>query len=224
VSRCALPKSTPGPRTSSPSNTLLAQCILNTVVVSQALGCYGARKKIAEKAGEWSDTEFRSNFEAARTGLLDNNVVKMIQERPDILRPQYERCDLAPAQAADIDWDEQNDIILAIARHWGINADLFEYLFTVPASGRKGKGFFYPFYHLSKAWAKWFGWDWHHIPAVSMTKYRRLRTQCNRHAEAAGFGEKGLTPLQLLHWWAHEVSRGTEGSRVDAGTGRAQLA
>lgn len=78
----------------------------------------------------------------------------------------------------------------------------FEYYLTIPAPGRPDK-VFYPFHVLSRPQAQANGWDWNTVVSQGRKIIRTLKTDCNKHAEKAGFGEASLNHTTLIYWMAH---------------------
>lgn len=39
----------------------------------------------------------------------------------------------------------------------------------------------------------------------------RLRTQCNKYAEAAGLGERQMDPVRVIYWWAQHLCQKIKG-------------
>lgn len=82
----------------------------------------------------------------------------------------------------------------------------FDFYLTVPAPEGTGRVLF-PFHVLARPQAIAMSWDWSHMMRYGALKIRRLRKECNRHAEKAGLGEPGLNQATCIYWMAAYLSR-----------------
>ncbi|EWZ42618.1 hypothetical protein FOZG_07486 [Fusarium oxysporum Fo47] len=87
-----------------------------------------------------------------------------------------------------------------IAESKGITTFEFEYYCTVLSSGRIRQRVFYPFHILSRPQAESIGWDWHILFQICRDMLKKMRKECNKHAEKAGHGEAHVDAVRLIYW------------------------
>lgn len=101
-----------------------------------------------------------------------------------------------------IDWEEVARWLLQIASMYGLNPEEFCYYCTIPRPNgdSESEWVFYPYHVLSRPQGEALLWDWPILFAVARTMLETMRRHCNKHAEAAGYGEKmsPLLPTYLL--------------------------
>ncbi|KFH40527.1 Zinc finger protein-like protein [Hapsidospora chrysogenum ATCC 11550] len=144
---------------------------------------------------QWTTEKQRAVLHTLRTGIKGPELDQAFQDISQLFVPRQHR------GAGAIDWDNVYDELVRVAGHHGCPYREFEYCFTIPASGDRGR-VFYPFHVLSMPQAKAMGWNWAHIMCFCRDALKRLRGQCNRHAEAQGLGEANMDEVKLMYWMA----------------------
>lgn len=107
-------------------------------------------------------------------------------------------------------WDQEYSTLLRIAGSFGLGPDEFEFYLTVPSS-RSGKRVFYPFHVLSRPLAEATRWDWNDVLTLAGRMLHTMRIACNRHAEAAGLGDKYMNETRFVYWMVAHFSRQVQG-------------
>ncbi|RGP58639.1 krueppel like ous 1 [Fusarium longipes] len=92
--------------------------------------------------------------------------------------------------------------MLRISQKYGINKEEFEYHLTLLAPNGHDR-VFYPFHVLSRPQARVYGWDWANMINLCERMVKNMQRLCNRHAEKAGYGEKGADGTVCLYWMVH---------------------
>ncbi|KAG5827294.1 hypothetical protein H9Q74_002639 [Fusarium xylarioides] len=87
-----------------------------------------------------------------------------------------------------------------IAESKGITTFEFEYYCTILSPGRIRQRVFYPYHILSRPQAESIGWDWHILFQICREMLYKMRCNCNKHAEKAGYGEAHVDAVRLIYW------------------------
>ncbi|PTB46574.1 hypothetical protein M441DRAFT_42353 [Trichoderma asperellum CBS 433.97] len=98
------------------------------------------------------------------------------------------------------------DTLMGIGEKYGLSREEFTTYLTIEAPGRSER-VFYAFHVLSRPQAEENGWDWNGVTAFGRRLTRALKDQCNRHAEAAGYGETDLNETTMVYWMAAYFSK-----------------
>ncbi|KAI5458787.1 hypothetical protein BGZ63DRAFT_407169 [Mariannaea sp. PMI_226] len=156
----------------------------------------------------WDEAKQRAMLEALRT-VRKTPTVDEVLSTPD----QLFRVDAAPTQIRQsslIDgensrWERQYPVLLRIAARYELNRNDFEFYLTIPLTGLN-KRVFYPFHVLSRPQAQTIGWNWYHLSRLAARMLNTMRKKCNKHAEAAGLGDKGMNEIRLVYWMVAHFS------------------
>ncbi|KAG7288165.1 hypothetical protein NEMBOFW57_007690 [Staphylotrichum longicolle] len=119
-------------------------------------------------------------------------------------------------------WEEVYRWMTRIATKYGLTRKEFDEYCTMPSTSANGTRIFYPFHILSRPQAKGI-WQWHTLYAMARAMLSRMRTRCNKYAEAAGLGERQMDPARVIYWWAHHLCQKIQG-RPEMLSGRHALA
>ena len=159
------------------------------------------------------DAEQRAMLEALRTvnktAVVDQMLAKtggpMYLFRVDATPDQNRTSSLINSQNAR--WDREYPTLLRIAAAYGLESDDFEFYLTISLAKRPSKRVFFPFHVLSRPQAHTIEWNWHHVYRIAHRMLRTMRKQCNRHAEAAGLGDKTMDETKFVYWMVAHFSR-----------------
>ncbi|KAJ4163822.1 hypothetical protein LMH87_005526 [Akanthomyces muscarius] len=146
----------------------------------------------------------RDHLEAMRTGILGDSMSKKVDSiaTTKIFRAPslHNTTSHEYQQTIAMDWDREYSTYLRIARKFEVTRSEFEFLFTISSKRRPGKRIFYPFWHASRPQADEIKWDWCDIYHLAQRMLHRMRSDCNRHGEDAGLGEKIVDEKVLVYW------------------------
>lgn len=185
--------------------------LCNAASVHQATGGIISTKAARfERWQAWEEGIQRAALETERTLMRTPPVDEMVSQKGS---ENLFRVDDSPTQtrtasfrqSQNLEWDRRYPVILRIAAAYGLDTDDFEFYFTIP-SGRPDKRTFYPFHVLSRPQAQTIGWDWDHLGRVAARMLRRMRDECNKHAEAKGLGDKCMNETRFVYWMAAHFS------------------
>ncbi|KAM5349633.1 hypothetical protein ACJ41O_006138 [Fusarium nematophilum] len=154
---------------------------------------------------EWSLDKLAAVLEALRTGVKTTVVNQALARysEDELFRPRSKGKQRYEKRVGHIQQGQKlYDSMLGIAQKYGLSEEEFEYYFTISAPTRKER-VFYPFHVLSRPQAEAYGWDWWVVIDLCSSMVCTLKTGCNKHAEAAGHGEKGLNATTMAFFLAH---------------------
>ncbi|KAM0201620.1 hypothetical protein ACHAPI_001666 [Fusarium lateritium] len=173
-------------------------CILNKV--------FHLTKNHAQQAKQWKPWSLgkkRAVLEVLRTGcktaVVDQELAKY--ETKDLFNTKGEVTSTQRSRYMD-QGRSTYPAMLRIAQRYGLTKEDFEYHFTLPGRNERER-VFYPYHVLSRPQALASGWNWARMVDVCEQMVQTMRTSCNRHAEAAGFGEKKANAIVCLYWMVH---------------------
>lgn len=109
------------------------------------------------------------------------------------------------AETAAVQWADVYKQLLRIASHYGLTRQEFEYCCTAQASTGVTQRVFFPYHVLSRPQAEELLWDWSMVHGTARGMLTRMRSMCNKHAEAAGYGEKEVDAVRFIYWWCHHL-------------------
>ncbi|KAL6407077.1 uncharacterized protein AUP68_09903 [Ilyonectria robusta] len=112
-------------------------------------------------------------------------------------------------------WQKVYATLLRIAAKYGLSRQEFEYYCTIPSPRGEECRVFYPYHMLSRPEAEAYGWDWDTLEAGASKYLRTLRTQCNRNAEMAGYGESQVDATIFIYWMATHFSDKIQKLKID---------
>ena len=94
-----------------------------------------------------------------------------------------------------------------IAEKYGLTPGEFDYFCTVPAPAPSTGRVFYPFHVLSSPQAVAMSWSGKCLSRLAHAMLCRMRRDCNKWAEKAGYGEPDMNALKFMYWWARSLCR-----------------
>jgi uncharacterized Zn-finger protein len=182
--------------------------LLNVTIMNRVLHCGSTHTAQIDQWEKWSLEKRSAVLDHLRTGAFG----PVIQDELDgwtvgRLFMQSTQTFILVGPTTPGYWKKVYQWLIRIAQKHGLSRDEFEYYATVSEPNSPGGRVFFPFHVLAKAQAEGMAWDWCTIFGFAQTMLRRLRKQCNKHAEEAGFGEQEMDPLRLIYWWCHHLCK-----------------
>ncbi|RTE68850.1 hypothetical protein BHE90_016772 [Fusarium euwallaceae] len=154
---------------------------------------------------KWTPSKQRAVLEALRTGTKTPVVTQALKEHSmdDLFRPRKwsSKPKLSQRQGPVQDKKHAYPQMLQIAQKYDLTPAEFEHYLTIKAPNRLER-VFYPFHVLSRSQAEAYGWDWWTTIEFCGSMVITMKSQCNRHAEAAGHGED-LNGYICMFWMTH---------------------
>ncbi|RSL44169.1 hypothetical protein CEP54_014794 [Fusarium duplospermum] len=158
---------------------------------------------------KWTPSKQRAVLEALRTGTKTPVVTEALKEHSvnDLFTPRFLssrgswRQRVSQRQGPIQDKKHAYPQMLQIARKYDLTPAEFEHYLTIKAPNRLDR-VFYPFHVLSRSQAEAYGWDWWTTIEFCGSMVTNMKRKCNRHAEAAGYGED-LNGYICMFWMAH---------------------
>lgn len=166
----------------------------NTALMNRVFDLGDIHKGQIQKWGMMEASQRRGILEALRTGDMDQAPQLKLQDHEAKLLPHAVTKGMwLPLQNQSL-YDE----LRRIAQSYDITGPEFDYYCTVASSN--GERVFYPFHILSMPQAEQINWDWKTIIHIASRILSRMRRECNKHAEKAGYGERQATPVKVVYW------------------------
>ncbi|KAG9253698.1 uncharacterized protein F5Z01DRAFT_623038, partial [Emericellopsis atlantica] len=173
----------------------------NVRIMDIATGSHYSKKIRQTQWGKWSPDFTRAVLESLRTGVLSSEMREVIDTKE---RSRYFKIPLrSMTELGRTIQPRLHDI----ADHYGISADEFDECFTIMSPHSPGLRVFFPFHVTARKDAVALGWDWQYTLSAARSMLQRMRSACNRLAEAAGLGEKGMDKERVLYWICHVLCR-----------------
>ncbi|KAL2193975.1 hypothetical protein P885DRAFT_43990, partial [Corynascus similis CBS 632.67] len=184
--------------------TFVYIALLNVGITSKLLHCNKGHTDQVKLWGQWPLEDQKAMLEHIRTGAMDCQLDSVLL--PDVQARSNKR---EIAHWGQGKWKGVYHWLVKIAEKHGLTSGEFEEYCTVraPGTSTQNRRVFYPYHCLSKEQAEGMSWDWHSLYAVVSRMLDTMRRYCNRHAEAAGYGEQKMTPLNVIYWWAHHLCK-----------------
>lgn len=194
----------------------------NVSIMDKIFHCTLPHKDQVERWQQWDQEKQRAVLDHLRTGTFGPAVQDGIgdQTLAELFLPSGVNGWLgAPVLASNaISWRSVYQSLRQIAAKYGLTDQEFIYHCTLPAPASETGRVFYPYHVLSRPLAKELSWTWATLYSRTKFMLRRMRIGCNKHAEAAGYGEEQMDPLRLIYWWAHHLCMNVQAVKIQRPT------
>ncbi|OIW28821.1 hypothetical protein CONLIGDRAFT_681768 [Coniochaeta ligniaria NRRL 30616] len=189
----------------------------NTSILASLYGLYGYHRSKLQRWASWTPERLKAVLEMLRTGVRTAELDADLAQWPARKLFRTFGDDTGRKMPVSREQRSADEAIYktpqTIAAKHGLSASEFEYYCTIESRSKHSGPVFYPFHALSKPEAKAYGWDQKSLRAICATRLRRLRTQCNRRGEAAGYGEEGMEATKLIYWLALGTCKQIQGDK-----------
>ena len=180
--------------------------LLNTGIMNKIFHCTAKRTTQVQQWQQWDQDKQLAVLDHFRTGTFGAAIRdELVGWTPRQLFTGSETGwgGSAATAGTGIDWRVVHRQLERIGGEYGLTSQEFRYHCTIPGPG--GGWVFYPYHILSRPLAEEMLWGWSTLWGMATAMLHRMRSNCNRHAEAAGLGESQMDPLKLVYWWAHHL-------------------